>query len=62
MNDRLTHLDEHGQTSMVDVSKKPIMRRTAIAEGFFTANASTLDTLKDGKLPKGEGLAVARIA
>jgi cyclic pyranopterin phosphate synthase len=62
MNDRLTHLDEHGQASMVDVSKKPIMRRTAIAEGFFTANASTLDALMDGKLPKGEGLAVARIA
>lgn len=62
MNDRLTHLDEHGQASMVDVSKKPIMHRTAIAEGFFTANATTLDALMDGKLPKGEGLAVARIA
>ncbi len=62
MSNRLTHIDEHGQASMVDVSKKPTMRRTAVAEGFFLAKETTIDALLNGDLPKGEGLAVARIA
>jgi len=61
-HDRLTHLDEHGQASMVDVSKKEPMRRTATAQGYFVASETTLDALMQGDLPKGEGLAVARIA
>jgi cyclic pyranopterin phosphate synthase len=62
MNEKLTHIDEQGRASMVDVSKKPIVRRTAIAEGYFVARAMTLNALISGDLPKGEGLAVARIA
>ncbi len=62
MNDRLTHLDKQGRAHMVDVSMKPTMRRTAIAEGFFVAQKETLDAIMQGDLPKGEGLAVARIA
>ncbi len=62
MHERLTHLDEHGKASMVDVSGKEPMLRTAIAQGFFIAKESTIDALIGGDLPKGEGLAVARIA
>jgi len=62
MSERLTHIDEHGKASMVDVSERPPMRRTAIAEGFFIAQETTLDAIISGDLPKGEGLAVARIA
>lgn len=62
MHDRLTHIDKEGHASMVDVSRKEIQRRTAIAQGFFVACESTLDALMQGNLPKGEGLAVARIA
>jgi|TARA_B100000959_G_C14929997_1_gene603223 cyclic pyranopterin phosphate synthase len=62
MHDNLTHLDEQGKASMVDVSGKPSMLRTAIAEGFFNAKETTIDALLCGDLPKGEGLAVARIA
>ena len=47
---------------MVDVGHKPPMRRTAIAEGALVASADTLDRLMSGDLPKGEALAVARIA
>lgn len=48
---------------MVDVSDKPPVRREAIAEGTFTvSSAATLDRLLAADLPKGEGLAVARIA
>ena len=47
---------------MVDVGNKPPMRREATAEGFFCAAATTLDTVEAGEVPKGEALAVARIA
>ncbi len=51
---------------MVDVGSKPPMRRTAVAAGEFVAAKATLDRLTGVKgaepLPKGEGLAVARIA
>lgn len=47
---------------MVDVGGKPPMRRRAVAEGFFIAQSATLDAVMDGQLPKGEALAVARVA
>lgn len=59
---RLTHIDEHGRASMVDVGGKPPMRRRAVAEAVFIASASTLDAVMSGNLPKGEALAVARVA
>jgi len=62
MSERLTHIDEQGRASMVDVSSKPIVRRRAVAEARFCAAASTLDRVMAGDLPKGEALAVARIA
>ena len=62
MHDSLTHIDEQGQASMVDVSNKEVLRRKSIAQGLFVAKDKTLDALLRGDLPKGEGLAVARIA
>jgi len=59
---RLTHLDEHGRAQMVDVGDKLPMARRASAEGSFIAQPATLDRLLAGNLPKGEALAVARIA
>ena len=47
---------------MVDVGHKPPMHRTAIAAGTLVAASATLDRLIAGELPKGEALAVARIA
>ncbi len=58
----LSHVDSAGQARMVDVGHKPILRRTAVAQGDFLAAPATLDLLLAGKLPKGEALAVARIA
>ncbi len=60
--DKLTHLDEHGAAHMVDVSGKPAVHRRAVAAGEFVAAPSTLERLLAGDLPKGEALAVARIA
>lgn len=62
MTDPLTHLDAHGQARMVDVGGKPASRRTAVAQAEFVAASETLDRLLAGDLPKGEALAVARIA
>ncbi|MEY4514119.1 MAG: Cyclic pyranopterin monophosphate synthase accessory protein [Pseudomonadota bacterium] len=47
---------------MVDVSKKQKTVRTAVARGLVRMRPETLRTLLDGKLPKGDVLAVARIA
>jgi len=59
---KLTHIDEVGNAKMVDVGNKPPMHRKAVARGELVACADTLDRLMTGDLPKGEALAVARIA
>jgi len=62
MAKRLSHIDQRGGATMVDVGHKPVVRRTAVAQGDFVAAPATLDRLMKGNLPKGEALAVARIA
>ena len=47
---------------MVDVSGKPVSLREAIAEGFISLAPDTLRAIAEGKVPKGEVLAVARVA
>ena len=59
---KLTHIDDAGKAQMVNVSAKPPMHRKAVAQGDFVASPQTLDRLMAGDLPKGEALAVARIA
>lgn len=57
-----THLDEQGATHMVDVSGKDITVRTATAAGRVDVSAEVVRLLRDEALPKGDALAVARIA
>lgn len=47
---------------MVDVSEKPVVRREAIAVGFVRLLTSTVSAITDGKVPKGDVFAVARVA
>lgn len=58
----LTHLDAAGRANMVDVSGKPATARRAIARADLALDAATRELLLTGKLPKGEALAVARVA
>ena len=58
----LTHLDDAGKARMVDVSAKEVSARTATARGRVVVSAEVLALLRDGTLPKGDALAVARIA
>ena len=57
-----SHLDADGTARMVDVSGKPVQRRTAVASGFIELAATTIEALKNSALPKGDVLTVARIA
>ena len=47
---------------MVDVGEKPVTKRQAVAKGRVLMQAKTLKLLKQGKLPKGDVLAAARVA
>jgi cyclic pyranopterin monophosphate synthase len=59
---RLSHLDRRGRARMVDVSAKAITRREAVARGEVTMRRETLARIAAGPLPKGDVLAVARLA
>jgi cyclic pyranopterin monophosphate synthase len=57
-----THLDPEGQARMVDVGDKRATERRAVARAVLSVSAETARMLADGTLPKGDALAVARIA
>ena len=56
----LTHLDAEGHARMVDVAGREVTTRTATARGRVTTGATAL--IRSGGVPKGDVLAVARIA
>lgn len=58
----LTHIDQSGNASMVDVSAKPDTERIAIAVGSVAMQPETLRLVADNAFDKGDVLAVARIA
>jgi len=58
----LTHLDEQGAARMVDVSAKATTVREAVAAGEVWMKPETLALIQSGGLPKGDVLAVARVA
>lgn len=62
MNDKLTHLDDQGQASMVDVGEKPDTARIARAQGRVLMQAETLALIRAGTMKKGDVLTVARLA
>jgi cyclic pyranopterin phosphate synthase len=58
----LTHLDSSGHAHMVDVSGKDVSARSARATGRVLLSAEAIAALRAGRVPKGDALAVARIA
>jgi cyclic pyranopterin phosphate synthase len=58
----LPHLSETGDARMVDVSAKAVSVRTATAGGVVRLSDTCVAALRDGTVPKGDALAVARIA
>ena len=59
---RLTHVDERGAARMVDVADKAVTGREATARGRVTVSPRVVALLRGGGVPKGDALAVARIA
>lgn len=57
-----THLDPAGRARMVDVSEKPTSLRSASAAAFVRCSAAVMAALRANDVPKGDVLAVARIA
>src|SRR3984957_7140885 len=58
----LTHVDAAGHARMVDVSGKGVTARAAGASGRVLLSAEAVAALRTGTVPKGDALAVARIA
>jgi cyclic pyranopterin monophosphate synthase len=58
----LTHLNERGEARMVDVTAKEVTARSATARCRVTISTEVAELLRSGQNPKGDALAVARIA
>ena len=61
-HDRLTHVDAHGAARMVDVADKDVTVRSARASGRLVTTPEVVALLRGEGVPKGDALAVARIA
>ena len=59
---RLTHVRDDGTAHMVDVSAKTVTARAASAAGRVLLAPAAIEALRGGTVPKGDALAVARIA
>ena len=62
MSDRLTHVDDSGAARMVDVTGKEVTARTATARGRVEVSPAVVELLRGEGVPKGDALAVARVA
>ncbi len=61
-DETLTHVDHRGQARMVDVSPKDVTAREATARGRVLVSPRVVELLRGDGVPKGDALAVARIA
>lgn len=61
-NKQLSHVDAAGDARMVDVGKKKIQKRTAVASGMIRMAADTVKTIREDQVRKGNVLGVARVA
>ena len=62
MTEKLTHINDHGEAHMVDVSAKAETHRRAVAQGRITMLPATFAKLAAGSAAKGDVLGIARLA
>ncbi len=60
--EKLTHINEQGRATMVEVGGKEITERIAVASGSITMRCETLQRIKNGGMKKGDVLTVAQVA
>ena len=58
----LSHVDAQGRARMVDVADKDVTHRRAVAEAHIAMKPETLAMIVEGRAPKGDVIAVARVA
>jgi len=58
----LTHLDARGRAHMVDVAEKAVTQRVCVARGAVRMAPATLARIAEGRVPKGDVMATARLA
>jgi len=59
---QLTHFNESGRARMVDVTDKRATERVAVAQGKVWVLPETLEKIQEGRIAKGDVLAVAQVA
>ncbi len=59
---KLSHINADGDAQMVDISAKSVSQRIATAAAVLKMAPKTLAMIVDGKIPKGDVFAVARVA
>ncbi|MDF2822093.1 MAG: moaC [Clostridiales bacterium] len=62
MEEKLTHFDQSGNAIMVDITKKDMTEREAIAKGSIKVNQKVYEHIVNKDIDKGDVLGVARIA
>ena len=58
----LSHINSRGEASMVDISRKPLVKRSAVATGKIKLKKETIRLIEKGLTKKGDVLSCARIA
>ncbi|MCC8082514.1 MAG: cyclic pyranopterin monophosphate synthase MoaC [Lachnospiraceae bacterium] len=58
----LTHINDQGRAKMVDVSEKADTARIGVASGRISMQPETYSLITEGKVKKGDVLAVAQVA
>ena len=61
-HESLTHFDDSGHARMVDIGEKDVTARRAIATGFVSMAADTIELIRTHKAKKGDVLGVAQVA
>ena len=62
MKKELSHFDKQGRAKMVDVSRKQVTARVAVARSSLIISSDLRDILSAGKLEKGDAFTVAKTA
>lgn len=62
MSESLTHFNEQQRARMVDITEKKVTERTAIVKSRVVMKQETLLRIKEGRIGKGDVLAVAQVA
>lgn len=62
MDEQLTHFNDQKRAKMVDVSEKEATKREAVAYSKVVMEPATMRRVKEGKVGKGDVLAVAQVA